>query len=143
MFLGTNKIFSKPWCRSKKRTIDEGLGSFGKILKNYGFLTEQTIFNKLFKKRQFFRTIDVFKQTYFFSERTISPNKRLKWTNNFTKRPLMRKQTNEIEGKLTIILRTNEINFLNYWNKRTKWVVYEWWTNNVKTATRAHPTKLN
>ena len=41
---------------------------------------------------------------------------------------------NEINGKLMIILRTHEINFLNGWIKWTKWVVQERWTNRMKKS---------
>ena len=49
----------------QKRTIDERLGSFGKILKNYGFLTEQTNFNKL-KKTTVFRNDRCYQTNLFF-----------------------------------------------------------------------------
>ena len=50
----------------QKRTIDERLGSFGKILKNYGFLTEQTIFNKLKKNDSFSKRSMLSNKLIFF-----------------------------------------------------------------------------
>ena len=40
---------------------------------------------------------------------------------------------NEIEEKWTVILRTNELS-----SKRTKWVVHDQWTNEMKTSLPLH-----
>jgi len=45
-----------------------------------------------------------------FTERTILLNERFYWTNDLTER-LFSEKTNKIDGKWTIILRRNEINF--------------------------------
>ena len=69
---------------------------------------KNTIVHELLKNYQFFT-----ERTYFsFSEKT-----------------------NETDGKLMIILRTNNIN-LFFWTieKLTKWVVDKWWTNEMKKS---------
>ena len=51
------------------------------------------------------------------------------WTNDFIERSF-RKKTNEIDVKWLIILRKIEFCF----NKQTKWVVHEQWTNKMKKS---------
>ena len=62
-----------------------------------------------------------------FTERTILLNKRFYWTNNFIEK------TKEIDGKWTIIMKTNEINFFERLKKKLmKLVDHERWTNELK-----------
>ena len=62
------------------------------------------------------------------------------WTNDFTRKSFSAK-TNEIDGKLTIILRTDETKFFERLKKLyTKWVVQETMNDrNKRNRTRPSP----
>ena len=78
---------------------------------------------KTFDKRMFFWMND-------FIKLTIVLNKRYYWTKNFNVWSFSEK-TNEIDGKWTIISRTNLINyFLNDWKERNE--MDRSWTNNER-----------
>ena len=84
----------------------------------------------------FFYWTNIFKKLWFFTECTIFSNwflknyrfslkKRFYWTNDYTVSSFNEK-TDETDGKLTMVLRKNEIIFLNDWKKRTKWSEKNW-----------------
>jgi len=94
---------------------------FKRFVKNSRFFTERTIFwNKLFS---FFLLIKRFFEIFF------EKNSSFFWTNDFIERSFSKK-TNETDVKWLIILRKNEFCF----NKQTKWVVHEQWTNEMKKS---------
>jgi len=82
--------------------MDERLGSFKEIKKT--ILTIKEILKQTWKKKYFF----------YLKERFFGTNF-LKIDSLFTERSVCVK-TNKIEGKWTIILRTNQL-FLNNWKK--------------------------
>ena len=72
------------------------------------------------------------KKLSYFTKRMIY------WTNDFTRKSFSAK-SNEIDGKLTIILRTDEIKFFERLKKLyTKWVVHERRTTEIKETVHAH-----
>ena len=109
----------------KKRTIDKQLGLLKKtiVLKKW---TKKTNDLKLFERCwSFMNNFVLNKQILWFY-----------WTNNFTER-LFSKKTNVVDGKCTIILRLNKINFfLNHWKK---WIVYDWTINGRKEKSGMRP----
>ena len=105
------------WKKFKKRAVKISK-SF--VRTNFDFSRINKFFER-FKKTIVFYWTNIFleqnleKIIAFLLIKTIFLNER------FYKR-IVKKKTDEIDGKWTMILRTNEI-------KRMKWVVYERWTN--------------